>query len=62
MVSPLFNHLNENLYQFVEPVDETMEPYYGHHGMKEFIRRTPICNVLNFWCFARSGGFQVKFY
>ena len=38
-----------------------MEPYFGHHGMKQFIRGKPIRYGFKFWCLARSDEFLVKF-
>ena len=43
-VRPLLDHLNDKFCQYVEQMgnhfslDEAMEPYFGHHGMKQFIR------------------------
>ena len=43
-------------------LDEAMEPYFGHHGMKQFIKGKPICYGFKYWCLARSDGFLVQFY
>ena len=67
-VGPLLDHLNDKFCQYVEPMDnhfsldEAMEPYFEHHGMKQFIRSKPIRYDFKFWCLARSDGFLVKFY
>ena len=43
-IRPLLDHLNDKFCQYVEPMgnhfslDEAMETYFGHHGMKQFIR------------------------
>ncbi|CAI9733933.1 Hypothetical predicted protein [Octopus vulgaris] len=39
-----------------------MRPYYGHHGMKQFIRGKPIRYAFKIWCLVRPDGFLVKFY
>ena len=67
-VRPLLNHLNDKFCQYAEPMgnhfslDEAMEPYFGHRGMKQFIRSKPIRYGFKFWCLTRSDGFLVKFY
>ena len=67
-VRPLLDHLNDKFCLYVQPMgnhfslDEAMEPYFGHHGIKQFIRGKPIRYGFKFWCLARSHGFLVKFY
>ena len=39
-----------------------MEPYYGHHLMKQFIREKPIRYGFKFWCLPRPEGYTVKFH
>ncbi|XP_014772150.1 piggyBac transposable element-derived protein 3-like [Octopus bimaculoides] len=43
-------------------LDEAIEPYYGHQGLKQFIRGKPIRYAFKFRCFARPDGFLVKFH
>ena len=38
-----------------------MEPYYGHHTMKQFIRGKPIRYGFKFWCFTSPEGYMIKF-
>ena len=60
-------HLNNKFQQFIIPlessfsVDEAMEPYYGHHSLKQFIRGKPIRYVFKIWCLCTSKGYLVKF-
>ena len=67
-VRPLLDPLNDKFCQYVKPMgnhfflDEVMEPYFRHQGMKQFIRGKPIRYGFKFWCLARSDGFLVKFY
>ncbi|KAF2886650.1 hypothetical protein ILUMI_19523, partial [Ignelater luminosus] len=37
-------------------VDESIIPYYGHHGTKKFIKGKPIRFGFKLWCLANSGG------
>ena len=43
-------------------LDEAMEPYFGYHGIKQFIRGKPISYGFKFSCLTRSDGVLVKFY
>ena len=67
-IRPLLDHVNDKFCQYAEPMgnrfslDEAMEPYFGHHGMKQFIRGQFIRYGFKFWCLTRSDGFLVKFY
>ena len=53
-VRQILEHFNKNFGAFFMPLcktyllDEAMEPYYGHHSMKQFIRGKPVKYVLNF--------------
>ena len=38
-------------------VDESMIPYYGRHGTKQFIREKPIRFEFNLWCLCSSDGY-----
>lgn len=42
-------------------LDEAMEPYYGRHSMKQFIRGKPIRFDFKFWCLTTSDGYLIKF-
>ena len=54
-IRPLLIHLNDFFHQSFLPLsksyslDEAMEPYYGHHAMKQFIRGKPIRYGFKFW-------------
>ena len=47
-IRPLIDHLNGKFKELAKPlaeslsVDEAMEPYYGHHPSKQFIRGKPV--------------------
>lgn len=47
-IRPLFEHFNKKFMNLAQPlpmtwaVDEAMEPYYGRHGLKQFIRGKPV--------------------
>ena len=62
-VSLLLVHLNDKFCQYVKPMgnhfslDKAMEPYFEHHGMKQFIRGKPIRYGFKFRCLARSDDF-----
>lgn len=66
-VRPLFTHMNEKFHTMVDviptsySIDEAMEPYFGHHSMKQFIRGKPIRFGFKLWCLASSGGYLIKF-
>ena len=63
----LFDHFNKMFKELAQPlpsiwaVDEAMEPYYGHHGMKQFIRGKPVRFGYKFWCLCSSEGFLISF-
>ena len=65
---PLLNHLNSCFFRFFQPLtktyslDEAMEPYYGHHSMKQFIRGKPIRYGFKLWCLTSPQGYLVKFF
>lgn len=42
-------------------LDEAMEPYYGPHSMKQFIRGKPIRYGFKFWCLTTTDGYLLKF-
>lgn len=60
-VRPLFDIINKN-FKKIPPqknvsVDESIIPYYGHHGCKQFIRGKPIRFGFKLWCLADTSGF-----
>ena len=64
-VRPLFELLNERFLKFnpVEQrisIDESMVPYYGHHGCKQFIRGKPIRFGYKIWCVNTSNGYLIQ--
>ena len=65
-VRPLIVELNERflLYNPTEPklsIDESMVPYYGRHGCKQFIRAKPIRFGYKLWCLNTSTGYLMQF-
>ncbi|XP_045134429.1 piggyBac transposable element-derived protein 3-like [Portunus trituberculatus] len=66
-IKPLFDHFNKIFMELAQPlpmtwaVDEEMEPYYEHHGLKQFIRGKPVRFGFKFWCLCSSEGFLVSF-
>lgn len=62
----LISHMNEKSLMFFVPqqnlsVDESMIPYYGKHGCKQFIKGKPIRYGFKFWCLTTSEGYMVQF-
>ena len=61
-VRPILDHFNKKFGAFFMPLcntyslDEAMEPYYGHHSMKQFIREKPIRYGFKFWCLTSPEG------
>ena len=60
------NMFQDNLLQFGAfakelSIDESMLPYYGHHGAKMFIRGKPIRFGFKIWMMTTSTGFPLKF-
>lgn len=66
-VRPLFEHFNKIFFDFAQPlpmtwaIDEAMEPYYGHHGLKQFIKGKPVRFGYKFWCLCSHEGLLVNF-
>ena len=64
---PILDHFNKK-FAFFMPLcntyllDEAMEPYYGYHSMKQFIRGKPIRYGFKFWCLTSPKGYMVKFH
>lgn len=66
-VRPLIDHLNNKFQLYGRSlctafsIDEAMEPYYGRHHLKQFIRGKPIRFGFKFWCLNTSTGYLLKF-
>lgn len=63
-IRPLFVLLNQRFLDFApheqnHSVDETMVPYYGRHGCKQFIRGKPIRWGFKLWTGATKKGYVV---
>ena len=61
-VRHLFEILNQNVKQLFSTtthhsIDESMIPYYGKHGTKQFIRGKPIRFGLKLWCITSTDGY-----
>ncbi|XP_046392163.1 piggyBac transposable element-derived protein 3-like [Ischnura elegans] len=59
-IRPIFQFLNRN-FKLLPPrmnccVDETIIPYCGKHGAKQFIKGKPIRFGFKLWCLAESNG------
>lgn len=63
-VRPIFSELNHSykIMPFQEwlSVDESMIPYYGRHGCKEFIKGKPIRFGYKVWSLASSSGYMAS--
>lgn len=64
-VRPLMSMLNErflNVAQLEEHlcVDESMVPYYGRHGAKQFLKGKPIRFGYKFWCLCTRLGYVIQ--
>lgn len=66
-VRPLITHFNSKFQKLILPLgkmfslDEAMEPYFGHHSMKQFIRGKPIRYGFKLWCLCVSNGYLIRF-
>ncbi|KAJ8928315.1 hypothetical protein NQ314_019127 [Rhamnusium bicolor] len=66
-VRSLLDHMSSKFETYVQPLpsvwslDEAMEPYYGNHHMKQFIKGKPIRFGYKFWCLNRSDGYCIRF-
>lgn len=63
---PLFNSLNQSFLALFRnesylSIDESMVPYFGHHGCKQFIRGKPIRFGYKMWCLNTTLGYLVQF-
>ena len=64
-VKPLYDGLNKSLMQFGVfdnklSIDESMVPYYGHHGAKMFIRGKPIRFGYKIWMLCSADGYPYQ--
>ena len=65
-VRPLINHLNDKCMKLLPPdvqhvdVDESMVPYYSHHGCKQRIQGKPIRYGFKFWSLNASSGYLIS--
>ena len=66
-IRPLFDHFSKIFKDDAQPllmtwaIDEAMEPYYGRHGFKQFIRGKPIRFGVRFWCLCSHEGLLINF-
>ena len=65
-VRPMFNLINERCVKYFPStqrlaVDESMVPYYGRHGAKQYIRGKPIRFGYKVWCCCTPEGYLVQF-
>ncbi|XP_046685691.1 piggyBac transposable element-derived protein 1-like [Homalodisca vitripennis] len=63
-VRPLFDALNKTFFDYApheehHSVDESMVPYFGRHGLKQFIRNKPIRYGYKIWVGATPNGYVV---
>jgi len=63
---PSFDNLNRSfLARFCSEtrlsIDESMVPYFGHHGCKQFIRGKPIRFGYKIWCLNTTLGYPIQF-
>ena len=63
---PRFDNLNRSfLARFCSEtrlsIDESMVPYFGHHGCKQFIRGKPIRFGYKIWCLNTTLGYPIQF-
>lgn len=66
-IQPLLDQINKVSQDLAQPLgksyslDEAMEPYFGKHHMKQFIRGKPIRYGFKFWCLTSPEGYLLKF-
>ena len=66
-VRPLFEHFNKTFLDLAQPlpmawaIDEAMEPFYGNHIFKQFIRGKPVRFGYKFWCLCSTEGLLIPF-
>ena len=66
-VNPLFKMINESCLQNFIPeknvsIDESMVPYYGRHGCKQYIQNKPVKFGYKLWVAATPLGYAIQFY
>ena len=66
-VNPLFKMINESCLQNFIPeknvsIDESMVPYYGCHGCKQYILNKPVKFGYKLWVAATLFGYAIQFY
>ena len=66
-VNPLFKMINESCLQNFIPeknvsIDESMVPYYGRHGFKQYIQNKPAKFGYKLWVTATPLGYAIQFY
>lgn len=66
-VKKLFDKLNDDFLKFgvfhnTLCIDEMIVKYYGHHGLKQFIRGKPIRFGFKLWALCSSDGYVYSFY
>ena len=66
-IRPIFDHFNKVFATLGKPypdiwaIDEAMEPYFGRHGLKQFIRGKPVRFGFKLWCLCSKEGLLLKF-
>ena len=66
-VNPLFKMINESCLQNFIPeknvsIDESMVPYYGRHGCKQYIQNKPVKFGYKLWVAATPLGYAIQMY
>ena len=66
-VNLLFKMINESCLQNIIPeknvsIDESMVPYYGCHGCKQYIQNKPVKFGYKLWVAATPLGYAIQFY
>ena len=66
-VRPLIDKLNEQclakyLPEQLVSIDESMVPYFGHHGCKQYMRNKPVKSGYKCWVAATPLGYVIQFY
>lgn len=56
-IKPLFDHFNKTFMEVAQPFPmKALEPYCGHHGLKQFIRGMPVRFGFKLWCLCSLRG------
>ena len=66
-LNPLFKMINESCLQNFIPeknvgIDESMVPYYGRHGCKQYIQNKPVKFGYKLWVATTPLGYAIQFY